>query len=69
MASKTYHDLAHMQRCKGKVVPRLKDKRKYKLLQAARKQLKENIKHADERSVGDSSRPSGDSYINNVWGF
>lgn len=69
MASKVWNDLERLQRCKGKAVPRVKNKNVYKALQQARRELKANIKKADSRSLADKSRPSTDQYYNNVWGF
>ncbi|QQK88026.1 hypothetical protein pSalSNUABM01_158 [Salmonella phage pSal-SNUABM-01] len=69
MASKNWNDLEHLQKCKGRCVPRVKSKKLYKRLQDERKQLKANIKKAHDRSMADTSRPTGVSYTNNVWGF
>lgn len=69
MASKRYNDLISLQKCKGKVVPRGNSKAKYKKRSAARAAMKERIKRRDDLSRLDTSRPSGDSYYNNVWGF
>lgn len=69
MASKTWNDLPHLQKCKGRCVPRVKSKALYKRLQAERQQLKANIRKAHERSMADTSQPNGDGYLRNVWGF
>lgn len=69
MASKRYNDLERMQRCKGKVVPRVKNKKVYRALQEVRREMKANIKKADQRSLADKSKPVVSGYLNNVWGF
>ena len=69
MASKRYNDLISLQKMKGQAVPRGKNKASYKKRAAAYAEMKARIKRRDELSRLDSSRPAGDSYYNNVWGF
>lgn len=69
MASKRYNDLISLQKMKGQAVPRGKNKASYKKRAAARAAMKACIKRRDDLSRLDSSRPSGDAYYNNVWGF
>lgn len=69
MASKRYNDLISLQKMKGQAVPRGKNKASYKKRAAAYAAMKARIKRRDDLSRLDESRPAGDAYYNNVWGF